>query len=43
MQSGGTIGVVFERVYGTGKYELHGRNKYKFSDNMFLRQSFNSF
>jgi len=35
MQSGGTNGVVFERVYVTGKYELHCRNKYKFTGNIF--------
>jgi hypothetical protein len=35
MQSGGTNGEAFERVYVTGKYEFHCRNKYKFPDNMF--------
>jgi hypothetical protein len=36
MHSGDANGEVFERVYGTGKYELHYRNKYKFTVNMFL-------
>jgi len=34
MQIGGTNGVVFERVYGVGKYQLHCRNKHKSTGNM---------
>jgi hypothetical protein len=34
MHSGGTDGELFERVYDTGKYELHHRNKHKFTGNM---------
>jgi hypothetical protein len=35
MQSGVTNEGAFERVYGTGKYELRCRNKYNFTGNIF--------
>jgi hypothetical protein len=35
MQSGGTNGLVFDRVYGTGKYEIHSKDKYKYTGSIF--------